>query len=122
MTAQVDRSPPLKNYLVPHRGASTQVVGRFVSPPGTRGRRAKPLRVAKFLRGARVVVPVVLPFRYPHMRFVETQDSSHSLQPSSLAPFSRALVGRNHQSLLGRGSRHCYGIITLTTRTAWFRR
>jgi hypothetical protein len=26
------------------------------------------------------------------------------------APFSRALVGWHHQSLLGRGSRHCYGI------------
>ena len=32
---------------------------------------------------------------------------------SSLAPFSRALVGLHHQSLLGRGSRHCYGIIAL---------
>src|ERR1700675_3105413 len=27
-----------------------------------------------------------------------------------LAPFSRALVGWHHQSLLGSGSRHCYGI------------
>jgi hypothetical protein len=27
-----------------------------------------------------------------------------------LAPFSRALVGLHHQSLLGRGSRHCHGI------------
>ena len=26
------------------------------------------------------------------------------------APFSRALVGWHHQSLIGRGSRHCYGI------------
>jgi hypothetical protein len=26
------------------------------------------------------------------------------------APFSRALVGCHHQSLLGRESRHCYGI------------
>src|SRR5260370_2534160 len=26
------------------------------------------------------------------------------------AAFSRALVGWHHQSLLGRGSRHCYGI------------
>jgi hypothetical protein len=26
------------------------------------------------------------------------------------APFSRALVGSHHQSLLGRGNRHCYGI------------
>src|ERR1035441_1710023 len=26
------------------------------------------------------------------------------------APFSRALVGWHHQSLLGRRSRHCYGI------------
>jgi len=26
------------------------------------------------------------------------------------APFSRALVGLHHQSLPGRGSRHCYGI------------
>jgi hypothetical protein len=26
------------------------------------------------------------------------------------APFSRALVGLHHQSLLGRGSRHCHGI------------
>ena len=28
-------------------------------------------------------------------------------------PFSRALVGWHHQSLLGPGSRHCYGIISL---------
>src|SRR5215469_17968357 len=27
-----------------------------------------------------------------------------------LSPFSRALVGWHHQSLLGRGSRHCHGI------------
>jgi len=26
---------------------------------------------------------------------------------------SRALIGWHHQSLLGQGSRHCYGIITL---------
>jgi hypothetical protein len=28
----------------------------------------------------------------------------------AFAPFSRALVGWFHQSLLGRGSRHCHGI------------
>ena len=35
---------------------------------------------------------------------------------SIFGSFLRALVGLHHQSLLGAGSRHCYGIITLSGR------
>src|SRR5262249_49079594 len=37
------------------------------------------------------------------------------------APFSRVLVGKHHQSLLGRGSRHCHGI-NYTNYCYWAKR
>src|SRR4029077_7097694 len=41
---------------------------------------------------------------------LETRVVIASYNDHCSAPFSRALVGWHHQSLLGRGSRHCYGI------------
>jgi len=54
-------------------------------------------------------IPVtLLPGRYGNL--LKPRVVIRSYNDHCSAPFSRALVGLHHQSLIGRGSRHCYGI------------
>src|SRR5208282_1282261 len=84
--------------------------------------RFHPYSYFEFLRGQisielfRVLTMLQSPFlqltrvRIDKRNLLEARMVIRSYNDHRSAPFSRALVGSHHQSLLGRRSRHCYGI------------
>ena len=69
-----------------------------------------PIKLFRFLTVLQSPFAALPSFGIHKSNFLETRVVIASYNDHCSAPFSRALVGWHHQSLLGRGSRHCYGI------------